>query len=1087
MSYPLRIETSPPPPPRRYSTFTATAHRDIGTPKYHGGYRDEENYLRGRRRRRQPSIAYAQASPRFSPTSPRQRTPSPWTSMSEGESERYQATKPVRRRRKRHANGPPELDKYYSDDLDIIHSPPPQLQQIVRERPLHPVALYSFAASRLGTSRKSSETDSIEDGKQEPGFGETNRSAIGLPACHVLASRYDGEGYLGGRHTVQLTTLMSSNFLSNSLFRWIHFTQRLMDFDEFSTQALQVPGLTGSEKKGLSEMIASIKRDHVRSIQTSTGCYVGSMEPKFIQNLLPLGSSPAEQALAPRTVTWICLPYFTLERYSGLLSADNPRMFPIQTLLQAQFAGTTRERDMQQAVLHRKGSPEACFHIAQLWCLILDNSLLLTCSRMSEDDLCNGSIYGLADSVQGLSTSGPGPMLSVRYRGDVVWSIPVVECQSWFSFLSHFREFWPNSVQFFRHKERVTADDWPKIYNRALRSDSQIVLDLQVGPPSNPPVARLLGPLERNEHVQGKAKAATPTMQPGIQKLTTNQASTTPQGIKGSDTEKPKHNRSFAVFTCLDGVSASSSSDVKTFSEQFSEVDAYLQSETAFGDHWAYSDCQPASRRSVYELLETEVKTLFGQPQSRKAKERQADYEKRISLFSFANTVFEFFFSPEAEAPTVAKFWGAIKVLVQYSPPPYGHSDDSQEPGVSAWSLDKITNALRDIAVDVMSFNEIFVHAQQSDRAKITTPLTLIDAWIHLVLGLVTLPSDRIRSHELVCGASGLLKKGINTMIEALPGQPVSKSSVVLPLELVSLMSMRVLKDVAPGVIPENPNAPDISATYSSCLSAVEANISNSKIPDRGHERSIGLLKQEMAIIQWTIQTQQSIFKGMLTAAKMLNPTHRESDLMIIDTETSRVVAEGKSYDPMLPTKLVDAEQDQDRSRRFDQEPITRVVRSELAVSGSGGLRPLLIRECLRHLGRRERQFSEMLIHASQLEEENRNNVSRTKDRQERAIYAFTIVTVIFLPLSAVASIFGMNSADIREMELGQWAYWATAVPVTLVVMFLGLLWTGELGNALQWAASFGRGGYVEGARNVRFMERERPRVVDRFTRRRRW
>lgn len=48
------------------------------------------------------------------------------------------------------------------------------------------------------------------------------------------------------------------------------------------------------------------------------------------------------------------------------------------------------------------------------------------------------------------------------------------------------------------------------------------------------------------------------------------------------------------------------------------------------------------------------------------------------------------------------------------------------------------------------------------------------------------------------------------------------------------------------------------------------------------------------------------------------------------------------------------------------------------------------------------------------------NKVELTKDRQEMAIYVFTLVTVVFLPLSAVASIFGINTADIRDMELTQ-------------------------------------------------------------------
>ena len=68
-------------------------------------------------------------------------------------------------------------------------------------------------------------------------------------------------------------------------------------------------------------------------------------------------------------------------------------------------------------------------------------------------------------------------------------------------------------------------------------------------------------------------------------------------------------------------------------------------------------------------------------------------------------------------------------------------------------------------------------------------------------------------------------------------------------------------------------------------------------------------------------------------------------------------------------------------------------------------------------------------------------------------------MTVIFLPLSAVSSIFGMNTVDIRDMELGQWAYWATAVPVTIAVIFLGLLFTGELRNLALWALGLGKDG----------------------------
>lgn len=71
----------------------------------------------------------------------------------------------------------------------------------------------------------------------------------------------------------------------------------------------------------------------------------------------------------------------------------------------------------------------------------------------------------------------------------------------------------------------------------------------------------------------------------------------------------------------------------------------------------------------------------------------------------------------------------------------------------------------------------------------------------------------------------------------------------------------------------------------------------------------------------------------------------------------------------------------------------------------------------------------------------------KNKDRQENAIFAFTVVTIIFLPLSTVAGILGMNTNDVRNMNVDQWVFWATAIPLLLVILFLCLLWTNELGN----------------------------------------
>jgi protein-S-isoprenylcysteine O-methyltransferase Ste14 len=55
------------------------------------------------------------------------------------------------------------------------------------------------------------------------------------------------------------------------------------------------------------------------------------------------------------------------------------------------------------------------------------------------------------------------------------------------------------------------------------------------------------------------------------------------------------------------------------------------------------------------------------------------------------------------------------------------------------------------------------------------------------------------------------------------------------------------------------------------------------------------------------------------------------------------------------------------------------------------------------------------------------------------AVFIFTTVTVIFLPLSFVTSYMGMNTKDIRDLDQGQWLFWAVAGPLSVAVLLL--LW----------------------------------------------
>lgn len=76
---------------------------------------------------------------------------------------------------------------------------------------------------------------------------------------------------------------------------------------------------------------------------------------------------------------------------------------------------------------------------------------------------------------------------------------------------------------------------------------------------------------------------------------------------------------------------------------------------------------------------------------------------------------------------------------------------------------------------------------------------------------------------------------------------------------------------------------------------------------------------------------------------------------------------------------------------------------------------------------------------AGYLSGQTQRGVEVRQEDHGKAILAFTIVTVVFLPMSFVTSFFGMNTIDIRETSSAQGLFWAIALPLTFVMITLTL------------------------------------------------
>ena len=84
--------------------------------------------------------------------------------------------------------------------------------------------------------------------------------------------------------------------------------------------------------------------------------------------------------------------------------------------------------------------------------------------------------------------------------------------------------------------------------------------------------------------------------------------------------------------------------------------------------------------------------------------------------------------------------------------------------------------------------------------------------------------------------------------------------------------------------------------------------------------------------------------------------------------------------------------------------------------------------------------FDELQVQAETARFLAAQSISLKAESNNKAIIVFTVVTIVFLPLSFVTSYLGMNTSDLRDMKSGQTLFWAIGAPVAFVVLSAALM-----------------------------------------------
>ncbi|KAH6898806.1 hypothetical protein B0T10DRAFT_120301 [Thelonectria olida] len=894
----------------------------------------------------------------------------------------------------------------YSHYREVLTPLPPRQASHTSDDEEYETFQFSIPSQSLAESSKDgdSDTEQPEFEDRAPPKDERGKLRSSCPT-NVKLSQYTGNAELGSSHSAALTTVHGSNDRKQSLFRWLHVRQDVMSFDDLWMEISRLTDLSNVEKGAIARLRADAKSS-LKSRYNPKGIKVGYAEPRVIEIPLKSFNKKMEADSTLGSARWICVPYFSLEQYSGLLSASNLSLFPAQTLLQAQYSRNNVQRDMEQAVCqlgHAKRGE--CFHISQLWCIVIDNGLLVTCGTMRQTDLQGDTLKLNAEPSRDLMT-GDGGRILVSFGNSVSWSFTTNECQTWFAFVSKFQAFWPKTLEFWRQERLLTAAGWHKVLQLASRSRSSVNIIMKIGSPPSPPTRAILNP----EH-QGVAQSAD-----------------------GSRGLSPGDSLHVMMLPRAISKASASMSGISALKLHLESAHQFLLSSTSYSSRKLYKDCQSSTRKECYDYLEG----LPARVDMDQSNALRSLYEAKVDIFNAAEILYEFFLPFNCEDPTSGKFWGAIRVFLNLR------------------TVDHDSDSIFD--------HNIMSHASEEEHASLEMPQEFVPAWLYAVMGVVNASRDSRHWLKNLNRMKQLVEKGMGKLMHWLPDKSLLERTSMMPLEVASLVTLNLLQD-------QVGKSDDICETYSQYLNSLGDSIM-SRPSDRSYQNRLHLVHQEMVAIKRTLWTQRSIvsnIRSSLTAVEIQQPAAQNEEETVARRTAATLIRPldysgesrsaparpGYHYAESRPGGMESiavkpAYDDINFDGNFVQEI---AVASKLPSTNAGGLRGLFFMECSRLIEQREYEFRQYTKYAVDLQQALTFKMDFTKDRQENAIFAFTIVTIIFLPISTVSSIFGMNTTDVRDMESSQWLYWVVAIPLTLSVILMGLWWMGEIGNIARWLA----------------------------------
>ncbi|KAF2733477.1 hypothetical protein EJ04DRAFT_577557 [Polyplosphaeria fusca] len=828
----------------------------------------------------------------------------------------------------------------------------------------------------------------------------------------VLKSHYEGDLFRNSKLKAQLVIIPGRRSgqpeTVKPLFKWVHVENPEMRFGAFLEYVTRCPYLDDSERDSVGSILRTAREKSDRSLRLPPGMTGTYVEPEYFEETIEttVYQGPRTKGTRRELVRWLAVPYFFLTP----TSSQNAKFIPASN------------HDKYPSFI-KKGSIAHgdFFQVAQLWCVMVGDEFLVTCTRMPvtelPETLMKLDFLPPTDTSTGLS-GDRAPTMQVWDGGLRLWLLPVEQCETWAAFVANFVGLGFSLVDGWQVKYKdivLDPNDWSSIVTIAKKSTIRLELsrgDATVDtdtssseddsdtsmPPGSPAAVEVSDEQPTSLLAQPSPVTSGNTEQPGS--LDGTDLPVTPRQKFSVD--------EFHVFTLLATIAVESPKPLTSGSAQpkdpsailyrvdelqlqqdLSELDNYLSCGNSRKSECASYEGCPV--KTTYDV-ESSVSTLSGLSGT-----DSDDFHRKRRFARAARDIFEFFLPLRYHKHVVVKkYWGGVDRIIQAK--------------MTKIAQDQFEDVVKDIINLARVATEIRreLFAEKNISTYMTTiPHEFLQAWMLIQMFIISFsPTHALKYSNHLRRCKERLMLGRLKMIERLQPVNLRDREAVTPLGLTLLLLGQLLHDSQGPLTPERHR---LTSAYWSFFKDLKQKV-YAKPLYRKYEATFTSLKSAFETIIAQLEDQQRV---------------------LVALEDSINEAESRSFASSTTA-----------SKAIRMEPSREASVTEYVLHQT--------EEMLQN-------FAEMSRRLNDLENWHFLSLSIDNDMQQKATFAFTTVTVFFLPLTTLAGILGMNTNDIRNLNDDQWLFWSIAIPLSIFCLSAWFIYLGTFEKAWRWSKQHGR------------------------------